>query len=306
MHGDHGLGPEIVRHAVHPIRRRPRIIPDKGDKNIEVFLHLDEPCFDVLIADLVALGQAEQPSLMPLVVGDLVLRDALFQKVLRQPVHLQHKQDLRQLRHLEQDLRRRQVSGLGEVRAADAVSRVGKHALLRLAVRHVMLPDQAAVFPVELEGVAVVELLEVEPGFAGGLADVEILADEVSDEGRVFLRPLDPLFEGRVALDRPEARICLFPAVRVRPLAALVELVNKRDPARVVVPVRIFVAVYDSLGLFVFFVVDVFSNGAGCGGDESQWLRAGLIAVGNDVVQRSAVFPLMDLVHHGPVDIQAV
>ena len=72
------------------------------------------------------------------------------------------------------------------------------------------------------------------------------------------------------------------------------------------VPVRIFVAVYDALGLFVFFVVDVFSNGSGCGGDESQRLRAGLIAVGNDVVQRSAVFPLMDLVHHGPVDIQAV
>lgn len=73
-----------------------------------------------------------------------------------------------------------------------------------------MLPDQAAVFPVELEGVAVVQLLEVEPGFAGGLADVEILADEVADEGRVFLRPLDPLFQRRVALDCPEARICLF------------------------------------------------------------------------------------------------
>ena len=128
-----------------------------------------------------------------------------------------------------------------------------------------VLPDQAAVFLVELEGVAVVQLLKIEPGFAGGLADVEILADKISDEGRVFLRPLDPLFEGRVGLDRPEARICLFPAVRVCPLAAFVELVNKRDPARVVVPVRIFVAVYDALGLFVFFVVDIFSNGAGCG-----------------------------------------
>ena len=240
---------------------------------------------------------------MPLVVWDLIFRDALFQKLLRQPVHLQHKQNLRQLRHLKQHLRRRQVGGLGEVRAADAVSRVGKHALLRLAVRHVVLPDQTAVFLVELEGVAIVQLLKIEPGFGGRFADVEILADEVSDEGRVFLRPLYPLFEGRVGLDRSEARVCLFPAVRVRPLAALVELVNKRDPARVVVPVRILIAVYDALGFFVFLVVDVFSNGAGGGGDESQRLRAGLIAVGNDVVQRSAIFPLMDLVHHGPVDI---
>ena len=141
-----------------------------------------------------------------------------------------------------------------------------------------MLPDQAAVFPVELEGVAVVQLLKVEPGFAGGLADVEILADEVADEGRVFLCPLDPLFQRRVALDRPEAGVGFLPAGRVIPLAALVEFVNKRDLAWVVVSVRIFVAVYDALGLFVFFVVYVFSNGAGCGGDESQRLR--VVALG--------------------------
>ena len=169
-----------------------------------------------------------------------------------------------------------------------------------------VLPDQAAVFLVELEGVTIVQLLKIEPGFGGRFADVEILADEVSDEGWVFLCPLDPLFQRRVALDRPEARICLFPAVRVRPLAALVELVNKRDPARVVVPVRIFVAVYDALGLFVFLVVDVLADGSGGGGDKSQRLCAGLIAVGNDVVQRSAVFPLMDLVHHRAVDVEAV
>ena len=263
MHGDHGLGPEIVRHAVDPVRRRPRIIPDKGDKNIEVFLYLDKPCFYILIADLISLGQAEQPALIPLVVGYFVLCHALFQKLLRQPVHLQHKQDLRQLRHLEQDLRRRQVGGLGQIRAADAVAWVGQDALLRLSVRHVVLPDHAAVFLVELEGIAVVQLLKIEPGFARGLADVEILADEVPDKGRIFLRPLDPLFQRRIALDRPEAGVGFLPAGRVIPLAALVELVNKRDPARVVVPVRIFVAVYDALGLFVFFVVDIFSDGAG-------------------------------------------
>ena len=243
---------------------------------------------------------------MPLVVWDLVLRDALFQKVLRQPVHLQHKQDLRQLRHLEQDLRRRQVCGLGQIRAADAVARVGQDALLHIPVRHVMLPDQAAVFLVELEGVAVVQLLKVEPGFAGGLADVEILADEVADEGRVFLCPLDPLFQRRVALDRPEARICLFPAVLIRPRAALVELVNKRDPARVVVPVRIFVAVYDALGFFVFLVVDVLADGARGGSDKDQRLLTGRHAVGDDVVQGAPALPLVDLIHHGPVDVEAV
>ena len=306
MHSDHGLGAEVVRHAVGPVGRGPCIVADKGDKNIEVFLYLDEPLLDVLIADLVALGQSEQPALVPLVVGDLVLRDALFQKVLRQPVHLQHKQDLRQLRHLEQHLCRRQVGGLGQIRAADAVARIGQDALLHIPVRHVMLPDQAAIFPVELEGVAVVQLLKVEPGFARGLADVEILADEVADEGRVFLRPLDPLFEGRVGLDCPEARIRLFPAGRVRPLAALVELVNKRDPARVVVPVRILVAVDDALGLFVFLVVDVLADGARGGGDKDQRLLAGRDAVGGNVVQGAPALPLVQLVHHGPVDVEAV
>ena len=169
-----------------------------------------------------------------------------------------------------------------------------------------MLPDQAAVFLVELEGVTIVQLLKIEPGFGGRFADVEILADEVSDEGRVFLRPLFPLFEGRVGLDRPEPRICLFPAVRVCPLAALIELVNKRDPARVVVPVRIFVAVYDALGLFVFLVVDVLADGARGGGDKDQRLLTGRHAVGNNVVQGAPALPLVDLIHHGPVDVGAV
>ena len=72
------------------------------------------------------------------------------------------------------------------------------------------------------------------------------------------------------------------------------------------VPVRIFVAVDDALGFFVFLVVDILADGARGGGDKDQRLLAGRDAVGGNVVQGAPVFPLVQLVHHGPVDVEAV
>ena len=169
-----------------------------------------------------------------------------------------------------------------------------------------MHPDHPSVLGVEGEGVRVVQFLEGQPGFGGRFAYVELLADEVLHEVRVRLGPLDLLCERPEVLDRAEARVRLLPAFRIGPLLALVQLIDHREEPVVVVSLRIVPAVYYAFGFVVLEVVNVLSDRAGCGRHEDHRLFPGCNAVRDDVIQRPAILPLVDLVHQSTVHIQTV
>ena len=72
------------------------------------------------------------------------------------------------------------------------------------------------------------------------------------------------------------------------------------------VPVRIFVAVDDALGFFVFLVVDVLADGARGGSDKDQRLLTGRHAVCDDIIQGAPALPLVDLIHQYTMHIQTI
>ena len=158
---------------------------------------------------------------------------------------------------------------------------------------------QTAILREKLERIQIRKFLKGEPSFGAGLPNIELLADQVLDQRRVLHSFLDLVCQGFCVFDGPETRVRFFPALGVCPLGPGVQLIDKSDGMFVVISFGVFVSVDQAISIVILFVVDILADHAGCGTHEDQRLISGCDAVGDDVEQRPAVLPLMDLVKEG-------
>ena len=220
---------------------------------------------------------------MPDVIGNIVLSDPLVEQVFREPIFLLHiygriTPDLKQQRCTGQ------VGGLRQVRTVDAVTRTQC---------------------LNIESRLVVELLKCKERLGGRLPDIKVLAQQVLHQHRVRLGAFHLVGQRFLVLNGPEARVRLFPAGRIRPLAPLIQFIDDRQHRLIVVPFRIIISVDNPPAFVILQVEDVITHRAGRGCDDGQRLCPGAHAVDNNVVQ-VLVFDGVQLINQGPVYVQSV
>ena len=192
---------------------------------------------------------------------------------------------MRVVRHLEDHGSGGQVGGRGQIDTAHAVAR----------------PQLG-----QIVAGRVVEFLKGQPSLGRGFPDVKFFADQILDFLGVCLSTRDLVGQLLPILDRTQTGVGFCPAVWVGPLAPCVQLVDKGDKVRIVCALWVTVTVDDARGVLVPVVVDVLAHGACRGSDEYQRLLARGRAVGHDVIERTPVLPLVNLVHQNAVDVQTI